>query len=129
MNSVCLIGRLTREPELKTFESGDALCSFTLALDVAKNKTAFIPVQVFGDKANLMAKTLRKGQQISVQGRIDQDTYQTQAGEKKQITYVRLDSFDYLEKKEETEEKPREPKSYTVDDIGKLDIPDDDLPF
>lgn len=129
MNSICLIGRLTKDPELRTFESGDALCSFTLTVNVGKDRTAFIPVQVYGDKANLMAKTLRKGHQISVQGKLDQDTYTNQAGDKKTITYVKLDNFDYLEKKEETEDKPKEPKAYTPEDISKLDIPDDDLPF
>ena len=133
MNSVCLIGRLTRDPELKTFESGDALCSFTLAVNTTKEKTAFIPVQVYGDRANLIAKSFRKGHLISVQGRLDQDTYQNQAGEKKVITYIRLDNFDYLEKKETTEKTPKEQlesqKSFTADDVSKLDLPDTDLPF
>lgn len=132
MNSVCLIGRLTRDPELKTFESGDALCSFTLAVNTTKEKAAFIPVQVYGDRANLIAKSLRKGHLISVQGRLDQDTYQNQAAEKKVITYIRLDNFDYLEKKEPTEKTPKEQlenqKSFTADDVSKLDLPDD-LPF
>ena len=108
MNSVCLIGRLTRDPELKTFESGDALCLFTLAVNTTKEKSAFIPVQVYGDRANLIAKSFRKGHLISVQGRLDHDTYQNQAGEKKVITYIRLDNFDYLEKKEPTEKTPKE---------------------
>lgn len=133
MNSVCLIGRLTRDPELKTFESGVALCSFTLAVNTTKEKSAFIPVQVYGDRAELIAKSFRKGHLISVQGRLDQDTYQNQAGEKKVVTYIRLDNFDYLEKKETTEKTPQEQlesqKSFTADDVSKLDLPDDDLPF
>lgn len=135
MNSVCLIGRLTRDPELKTFEGANnsSLCSFTLAVNTTKDKAAFIPVQVYGDRADLIAKSLRKGHLISVQGRLDQDTYQTQAGEKKVITYIRLDNFDYLEKKETTEKTPKEQlesqKSFTADDVSKLDLPDDDLPF
>jgi single-strand DNA-binding protein len=136
MNSVCLIGRLTRDPELKTFEGGannSSLCSFTLAVNTTKDKTAFIPVQVYGDRADLIAKSLRKGHLIGVQGRLDQDTYQNQAGEKKVITYIKLDNFDYLEKKETTEKTPKEQlesqKSFTADDVSKLDLPDDDLPF
>ena len=135
MNSVCLIGRLTRDPELKTFEGANnsSICSFTLAVNTTKEKSAFIPVQVYGDKADLIAKSFRKGQLISVQGRLDQDTYQNQAGEKKVITYIRLDNFDYLEKKETTEKAPQEQlenkKSYTPDEISQMDLPDDDLPF
>lgn len=135
MNSVCLIGRLTRDPELKTFEGANnsSICSFTLAVNTTKDKAAFIPVQVYGDKADLIAKSFRKGHLISVQGRLDQDTYTNQAGEKKVITYIRLDNFDYLEKKEPTEKTPKEQlesqKSFTADDISKLDLPEDDLPF
>lgn len=131
MNSVCLIGRLTRDPELKTFEGANnsSICSFTLAVNTTKDKAAFIPVQVYGDKADLIAKSFRKGHLISVQGRLDQDTYQNQAGEKKVITYIRLDNFDYLEKKEPTEKTPKEQlesqKSFTADDVSKLDLPDD----
>ena len=134
MNSVCLIGRLTRDPELRTFEGANnsSICSFTLAVNTTKEKSAFIPVQVYGDRADLIAKSFRKGHLISVQGRLDQDTYQTQAGEKKVITYIRLDNFDYLEKKEPTEKTPKEQlesqKSFTADDVSKLDLPDD-LPF
>lgn len=135
MNSICLIGRLTKDPELRTFEGGannSSICSFTLAVDVGKDRTAFIPVQVYGDKANIIVKNLRKGHRIAVQGKLDQDTYTNQAGDKKVVTYVKLDNFDYLEKKEEVQEqpeKPKEPKSYTPEDISKLDLPDDDLPF
>lgn len=135
MNSVCIIGRLTRDPELRTFEGANnsSLCSFTLAVNTTKDKAAFIPVQVYGDKADLIAKSLRKGHLIGVQGRLDQDTYQNQAGEKKVITYIRLDNFDYLEKKEPTEKTPQEQlenkKSYTPDEISQMDLPDDDLPF
>lgn len=149
MNSVCIIGRLTRDPELRTFEGANnsSLCSFTLAVNTTKDKAAFIPVQVYGDKADLIAKSLRKGHLIGVQGRLDQDTYQNQAGEKKVITYIKLDSFDYLEKKEtettqneQTTENTEYQKtakeiaknlksSYTPDDISQMDLPDDDLPF
>lgn len=147
MNSVCIIGRLTRDPELRTFDNGDALCSFTLAVNTAKDKSAFIPIQVYGEKANLMAKTLRKGHQIGVQGRLDQDTYTNQNNEKRTVTFIKLDSFDYLEKKEtETTQSEQTPNnkeyqetakeiaknlksSYTPDDISQMDLPDDDLPF
>ena len=135
INRVVLVGRLTRDPELKTFEGANnsSICSFTLAVNTTKDKAAFIPVQVYGNKADLIAKSLRKGHLISVQGRLDQDTYTTQAGEKKVITYIRLDNFDYLEKKEPTEKTPKEQlesqKSFTADDVSKLDLPDDDLPF
>ena len=129
MNSVILTGRLTRDPELKALESGN-LCSFTLAVDNGKNNTAFLPCSVYGDKADLMLKTLRKGSPIAVQGRIEQRVFETQTGEKRTVVSIYVESFEYMDKKASTtEDKPREPKAYTPEDIGKLDLPDDDLPF
>ena len=128
MNNVILTGRLTRDPEMKTFEDGTSLCSFTLAVDKGKDNTLFVACQSYEQKAELMGKTLRKGSPVAIQGRLDQRVFETQNGEKKQVTFVRVDAFEYMDKKP-TEEKPREPASLTQDDVSKLDLPDDDLPF
>ena len=133
MNNVILTGRLVRDPELKTFESGN-LCSFTLAVDMTKDKTVFVPCSTYGEKGDLMAKTLRKGNLIALQGKLDQRVFETQTGEKKTVTFVKVDTFDYLEKKQDTDTKKTQEdlenqKSFTADEIGELDLPDDDLPF
>lgn len=129
MNSVILTGRLTRDPEFKALEN-TSLCSFTLAVDMPKDKTVFVPCSVFGALADLMSKTLRKGSLIAVQGKLDQRTYETQAGEKRVATQVIVDTFDYLEKKEETtKEKIERTGTFTTNDLDALDLPDDDLPF
>ena len=127
MNSVNLIGRLTHDPELKVFESGD-LCLFTLAVDNRKS-TLFINCSTYGERADLMAKTLRKGSLISITGRLEQRTYETQAGEKRVSTYISVESFDYLEKKQVEDDKPQQKASFTAEDLAKLDLPDPDLPF
>lgn len=133
MNSVILTGRLTRDPEMKTFEDGTSLCSFTLAVDKGKDAAVFVACQSYDQKADLMGKTLRKGSFINVMGRLDQRVFETQSGEKKQVTFVRVDTFDYLEKKVEEQKTPKEQlesqKSFTADDVSALDLPDDDLPF
>ena len=133
MNSVILTGRLTKDPELKTFEDGTSLCSFTLAVDKGKDAAIFVACNSYDQKADLMSKTLRKGSFINIQGRLDQRVFETQSGEKKQITFVRVDAFDYLEKKVEEPKTPKEQlesqKSFTPDEVAALDLPDDDLPF
>ena len=137
MNNVILTGRLTRDPEMKTFDDGTSLCSFTLAVDKGKDATVFVACQSYDQKADLMGKTLRKGSFINVQGRLDQRVFETQSGEKKQVTFVRVDTFDYLEKKstdaetsdKKTKEDLEKQKSFTADDVSALDLPDDDLPF
>ena len=128
MNSVNLIGRLTHDPELKVFESGD-LCLFTLAVDNRKS-TLFINCSTYGERADLMAKTLRKGSLISITGRLEQRTYETQAGEKKVSTYISVESFDYLEKKQVEDDKPQQKASFTAEDaFNEISVDDEDLPF
>lgn len=126
MNSVIVTGRLTHDPELKKFESGNFV-SFTLAVDNWKS-TVFINCSVYGEKADLINKTLRKGNLIAVQGRLEQRTYETQTGEKRVITYIALETFDYLEKKE-TEEPQK--KSQTPEEMYRelSDDQKDGLPF
>lgn len=122
MNRVCLTGRLARNPEIKTFEASNSnVCTFTLAVDLYKNNTAFLICKSFGEKADLMVKTLKKGSLIAVEGKIDQTTVQYQDGTSKVLTSILVDSFDYLEKRKE-ESKP---------DLKteELDLPDEELPF
>ena len=125
MNSVCLTGRLTRDPELKIFDNS-SLCTFTLAVDVYKDKSAFVICSSYNEKADLMTKSLRKGSFIAVEGKIDQRTYVDNSGTNKSITFIRVESFDFLEKKQE--EKPTK-KPDTPEDIFNSIAPDDDLPF
>ena len=127
MNSVNLVGRLTNDPELKVFESGN-YSSFTLAIDNYKS-TVFINCSVYGQKADLIAKTLHKGNLISVSGRLDQRTYETQTGEKKVVTFISIESFDYLEKKK-VETETTQKASFTAQDVfDEISTDDEDLPF
>ncbi len=127
MNNVCLTGRLTRDPELKIFDTGK-LASFTLAVDNKNTDSVFINVTVYNDYAETIAKLLRKGRLISVVGSLGQRTIEKQNGEKQVITFVKLESFDFLDKKPSEETQPKK-KPNTPEDIYN-DIPtDDDLPF
>ncbi|MBR0033834.1 MAG: single-stranded DNA-binding protein, partial [Bacilli bacterium] len=82
MNRICLVGRLTRDPELRRTNSEVAVCSFTLAVDdrvkdAQGNKTTtFIGVTVFNNQADNCAKFLRKGSLAGVDGRIRQRTFE-----------------------------------------------------
>ena len=89
MNSVCLIGRLARDPELRYAQTGTAMCRFTVAVDrrLSKQKrqeaeaagqpTAdFISCTAFGATAELIANYHRKGSQIGIEGRIQTGSYE-----------------------------------------------------
>lgn len=73
MNSINLTGRLTREPELRTTQGGDAICKMRLAVDrMGRNNAAgYIDVATFGKPAEACAKTLSQGWLVAVEGRLE----------------------------------------------------------
>ena len=109
-NLVILTGRLTKEPELKYSASGMAYCKFTLAVNRMKkdDPADFIFCSAFGKTAELIAEYVKKGHQLGVQGRLQQDTYEKD-GEKISKTGVTVDKIEFLESNK-TESTTSEPK-------------------
>ena len=103
-NLVILTGRLTKEPELKYGASGTAYCKFTLAVNRMKkdDPADFIFCSAFGKTAELVAEYVKKGHQLGVQGRLQQDTYEKD-GQKISKTGVTVDKIEFLEGKKENE--------------------------
>ena len=99
MNSTQLLGRLTKDPELKYGSSGTAYCKFTLAVNRAfkKDETDFINCTAFGKVAETIAEYVRKGDQFAVTGRIQVDVYEKD-GEKRYSTGVMVDGFTFIAK-------------------------------
>ena len=97
-NLVILTGRLTKEPELKYGASGTAYCKFTLAVNRMKkdDPADFIFCSAFGKTAELIAEYVKKGHQLGVQGRLQQDTYEKD-GQKVSKTGVTVDKIEFLE--------------------------------
>lgn len=97
-NLVILTGRLTKDPELKHGASGAAYCKFTLAVNRMKkdDPADFIFCSAFGKTAELIAEYVKKGHQLGVQGRLQQDTYEKD-GEKISKTGVTVDKIEFLE--------------------------------
>ena len=109
-NLVILTGRLTKDPELKYGASGTAYCKFTLAVNRMKkdDPADFIFCSAFGKTAELIAEYVKKGHQLGVQGRLQQDTYEKD-GEKISKTGVTVDKIEFLEGNK-TESTTSEPK-------------------
>ena len=109
-NLVILTGRLTKDPELKYGASGTAYCRFTLAVNRMKkdDPADFIFCSAFGKTAELIAEYVKKGHQLGVQGRLQQDTYEKD-GEKVRKTGVTVDKIEFLESNK-TESTTSEPK-------------------
>lgn len=103
MNKVVLIGRLTKDPELKfTPGSGAAVTTLTLAIDKYNTKTQqkeadFVPVVVWGKQAESTANYMVKGSQVAISGRIQTRNYEAKDGTKRYITEVVADQFGGVE--------------------------------
>jgi single-strand DNA-binding protein len=101
MNNVSLIGRLTRDPEVRyTAGTQMAVAKFTVAIDDGfgeKKRTNFIPVTVFGKTAENCEKYLAKGRLVGVQGKIQTGSYTNKDGATVYTTDVVADRVEFLE--------------------------------
>lgn len=101
MNNVVMIGRLTRDPELRfTAGSGKAVATFTIAVNrqFSKNNEAdFFRVVVWGKSGENCANYLAKGRLVGIQGRVQNNNYETNAGEKRYTTEIVADRVEFLE--------------------------------
>ncbi len=104
MNKVVLIGRLTRDPELKfTPGNGNAVANFTVAVDRRlPNKDGvreadFIPIVVWGKQAESTANYMSKGKLIGISGRIQTRTYDAKDGTKRYVTEIVAEEVQFLE--------------------------------
>lgn len=131
MNNVVIVGRLTKDPELKYLTSGTAVATFTLAINRDyKNKDGstpvdFIPVEIMGKPAEFAANYITKGRLVGVQGSIRVDRYDTPDGEKRTFTKVSGRSIQALESKSKATKDETPPQSPT--EFAAVD--DDDVPF
>ena len=108
MNKAILIGRLTRDPELRTASNDISVTSFTIAVDrnfnnqQGEKETDFIPVVAWRKLADTCAKYLAKGRLVAVSGRMQVRSYEGKDG-KRYITEVVADEVQFLERAESKE--------------------------
>lgn len=126
MNNVVLIGRLTKDPELKYSQAGKAYCRFTVAINREFNREEadFINCLAFGKTAETIAEWLGKGRRIALQGRIQTGSYQNSNGDTVYTTEVVADKFEFIDSSRSETSKNQ---SYSNND----DVLDDndDFPF
>lgn len=146
VNKVILMGRLVRDPELKTFSNGGKLATITIVVnDRRKNKStgdwedhpAFIDCKIFnrgefGKQADRVQEYYRKGSLAYVEGKLEVETWETD-GQKRSKTYVYVDNFQVIESQKErsSNQSNNQPEEeYIPDDIhAPTSVPDDDIPF
>lgn len=140
LNKVVLIGRLTRDPEMRTTTSNVSVTTFTLAVDrrftnqQGEREADFIPVVTWRSLAEVCHRYLAKGRLVAVSGRMQVRTYDDNAGQRRYITEVVADEVQFLERGT-TSDQPQRPSQDPVQDTntgwpdGFDPVEDDDLPF
>lgn len=120
INRVVLVGRLTKEPELRTTPSGSKVCQYTLAVN--RNRKAdgqpeadFINCVSWNKTAELMNQYLSKGALIGIEGRIQTRSYDNQQGQKVYVTEVLCDSVQFLEPRRSVEEQNQQSQPNTYE--------------
>ena len=123
MNNITLIGRLTRDPELKYSQSGKAFTKFNIAVqrEFKKDEADFINCIAWDKRAEAICEYLRKGRRIAIQGRLSVNSYDKD-GETKWITEVIVDKFEFVDsansdtKESEKLKEKEEPENYEDND-------------
>ena len=138
LNSVCLMGRLTADPELKSTQSGVSVCSFRIAVDRTytpkgqEKQTDFINIVTWRSTAEFVSRYFRKGQLVAVQGSIQTSQYTDRDGNKRTTFDVVADNVFFAEKKAESgETKQGAGYDHSPDIRGDFEeiISPDELPF
>ena len=150
MNKVVLIGRLSRDPELRYTSNNTPVCQINVAVSrpVAQGKepeTDFINVTIWNKQAENLVKYVKKGNQIAIEGRIQTRSYDNDEGEKVYVTEVLANHIEFIgnnnNKTNDNQTQVQDNKtSYTVEEIDniadpydnfgkRVEITDDMLPF
>lgn len=138
LNKVILMGRLTRNPELKTTPSGVSVVTFSLAVErnFAKQgeerKADFINCVAWRNQADFLAKYFEKGQMLALSGNIQTREYDDKNGNRVYVTEVVADEIHFAgDKKADAKPQAKETKTETTTDADEFVLlpADDDLPF
>lgn len=142
MNSVNLIGRLVKDPELRYISGSDrsdsVYCRFTLAVDKGMSKekkkeleakgqqTAdFINIVVWGKQAENSQKYLQKGKNVAIQGRLQSGSYTTQDGTRRFVTEVWAERVQFIDWGNKTNQE----EGFDNFDLGFEEAKDEEIPF
>lgn len=134
MNKVILVGRLTKDPELRATTSGVAVASFAIACDRKyvkqgeERKADFINCIAWRQSAEAISRYFKKGDRIALEGSIQVRDWQDNDGKKRYATEVVVDAWEFAQSKSEGAAVPQQAEP-TEDIDGFMPVDDEDLPF
>ena len=140
LNKVILMGRFTRDPELRSTPQGISTCSFSIAVDRSfvrqgeERKADFINCVAWRQTAEFISKYFTKGSLIAIEGSIQTRSWDDNEGKKRYATEVIVSQAHFAESKRDSQNAPSD-NDFGSGDFGSLPDPispmgtDDDLPF
>lgn len=135
-NTVILVGRLTRDIELRYTNSSKEVVDFSLAVDQDKDHVDFLNIQAWGNLAKSLAEYTQKGEMIGVRGTLKHDVYTNKNGEKRSRDYVLAREIAFLTTKKKETKANQNNSADPYEEMGKeveqdqMNLyPENDLPF
>ena len=128
INKVVLIGRSTKDAELRNTTTGKSVSTFTLAVDrdfknaQGERDADFIPCVAWGKLAEICERYITKGKQVAVAGRIQTRNYEDKNGQRRYITEIIVSDMQLLGSRQDAQQQPQAPA------LEPVETPDD-LPF
>ena len=135
INRVFMIGRLTRDPELKYTQSGTSVASFSLAnnrtytvQNEKKEQVSFFNCIAWGKPGEVIAQYCKKGSKLGIEGRLQQRSWQDQNGQKRNTVEIVVENFQFLSGGQQTEGQGAQ--SFPADpDSAPSEFSDESIPF
>lgn len=141
MNRIILMGRLTKDPEIRYTQSGKVVASFTIAVDRpfsgqdGQREADFINCVLWGKQAETFGNSVFKGHRVLVEGRLQIRAYDAKDGTKKWLTEVICDRFEFIERKTEGQTsthpkaQPKPQQGYQAGSMDSFGSFTDEIPF
>ena len=132
MNTITLLGRLTKNPEARYTSTGKAVTLFTLAVNRTytnadgQREADFINCQAWGKTAEVVGNHVSKGDRLLVEGRLQIRSYTDKEGVKRYATEVVANRVEFIEQKKDSNVKT---EASPMDDFGSADFEQDSIPF
>ncbi|OHD69597.1 MAG: hypothetical protein A2W19_00900 [Spirochaetes bacterium RBG_16_49_21] len=139
LNKAILVGRLTKDPELRYTQSGTAVCSFSIANNRTytaggekKEQVSYFNCVAWAKAGEIIAEYCKKGQRIGIEGRLQQRSWDDQEGKRRYTVEIVVDNFQFLSGRQETvSEAPTETPAGSPESPPDTGNPfsDEDVPF
>lgn len=132
MNSIVLLGRMTKDAEVRYTSTGKVVASFSLAVDRpytgtdGKREADFIDCSIWGKNAEILGNSVHKGQRVLVEGRLQIRPYTDKNGNKRMVAEVVCGRFEFIERKEQ---QSRQGEYQGMESFGQQVPFNEEIPF